>query len=203
VLIHATVAPRADVMMPVTSSVATFDDPQPFQMAIRAGQFEVLPTVGGDFRTALVKIDFGSVWMQRASESLPVIHNGAINADRVIIVFRPESERAPLRFCGMEVGPDDIVLNGSNTIRVATEAPSGWASMSLAPEVFAAAAEAITGREILRPSATHLVRPAPEALQRLSALHLAAAELARSGEQRVPIAVIVAASDTLQRARYE
>jgi AraC-like DNA-binding protein len=52
--------------------------------------------------------------------------------------------------------------------------------MSLEPQAFAAAAEAITGREFLRPSATLLVRPAPEILSRLSALHRATADLARA-----------------------
>lgn len=166
--------------MQPTVSVASFDDPQPFQNAILRGQFEVLPTVRGAFRSELVRVDFGSVWMQRASENLPLIRRGSISADRVIIVFLPEPDNAPQRYCGMELGAHDIILNGSEELTLASEGPSGWASMSLEPEAFAATAEAIIGREIRRPSVTQLVRPAPEILRRLSSLHRAAAMLARA-----------------------
>lgn len=166
--------------MQLTSFVAHFDDPQPFQAAIRAGEFEVFPTARGDFQSELVKIDLGSVWMQRANESLPLIHHGAVRTDRVVIVFRPEPDQTPLRFCGMELGPYDLAVNGSEVITLASGAPSGWASMSLEPENLAAAAEVITGREILRPSITHLVRPAPEVMRRLANLHRTAAAFART-----------------------
>jgi AraC-like DNA-binding protein len=187
---------RADVTMQLTSIVANFDDPQPFQSAIRAGEFEILPTARGDFRSELIKIDLGSVWMQHARESLPVIHKGALSTDRVIIVFRPESERGSFRFCGLDVKSDDIVLNGSDTIRATTEAPSGWASMSLDPATFAAAAEAITGREILRPSVSQLMRPAPDVLRRLRAVHHAAGELAKTDSALLAQQDVVCAFET-------
>jgi AraC-like DNA-binding protein len=171
---------QAEVMMQPNTSVASFDDPEPFQNAIRRGHFEVLPTARGDFRSELVRVDFDTVWMQRANENLPLIHHGAVSADRVIIVFLPEPDLPPLRFCGLEVGSRDLVVNGSDLITLASGAPSGWASMSLEPEKFAAAAEAVTGRPILRPSLTHLVRPHPEVLRRLSALHRVTAELVRT-----------------------
>ena len=161
-------------------SVASFDDPFLFQNAIRRGQFEIFPTVRGDFRSELVRVDFHSVWMQRASESLPLIRHGAVSADRVIVIFLPEPQLAPLRYCGVDLGPHDVVVNGSELLTLTSGSASGWASMSLEPQAFAAAAEAITGREFLRPSATQLVRPAPEILSRLSALHRATADLARA-----------------------
>jgi AraC-like DNA-binding protein len=171
---------RADVMMQPNTSVATFNDPEPFQNAIRRGHFEVLPTARGNFRSELVRVDFESVWMQRASENLPLIHHGAVSADRVIVCFLPEPDLPPLRFCGMELGSNDIVVNGAEVITLTSGAPSGWASMSLEPQTFAAAAEAITGRPVQRPSITHLVRPRPEVMRSLSALHRATAQLARS-----------------------
>lgn len=166
--------------MQQSASVASFDDPRAYQIAIRRGQFEILPTVRGDFRSKLVRVDFASIWMQRASENLPLIRRGAVSADRVIVVFLPEPDHAPQRYCGMEFEAHDIIVNGSEAITLASDAPSGWASMSLEPDAFAAAAEAITGREIRRPSVTQKVRPAPHVLQRLSALHRAAAVLATS-----------------------
>ena len=166
--------------MQPNTSVASFDDPEPFQNAIRRGHFEVFPTARGEFRSELIRVDFDAVWMQRASENLPLIHHGAVSADRVIIVFLPEPDLPSLRFCGLELGSRDLVVNGSDLITLASAAPSGWASMSLDPEKFASAAEAVTGRPILRPSLTHLVRPQPGVLRRLSALHSATAELARS-----------------------
>lgn len=166
--------------MQPNTAVASFDDPEPFQNAIRRGHFEVLPTARGDFRSELVRVDFDTVWMQRAIENLPLIHHGAVSADRVIACFLPEPGLPPMRFSGLDVGPYDMVVNGSNVLTLTSAAASGWASMSLEPQTFAAAAEAMTGREILRPSVTHLVRPTPEILRRLSALHRSAAALAKS-----------------------
>jgi AraC-like DNA-binding protein len=188
--------PRADVMMQPNISVASFDDPQSFQNAIRRGQFEVLPTARGAFRSELVRVDFDTVWMQRASESLPLIHHGAVSADRVIVVLLPEPDSAPMRYCGLDFGAQDIVVNGSEMITLASGAPSGWASMSLEPKAFAQAAEAITGREILRPSVTHSVRPAPDVLQRLSALHRATAELARTNPALLAVPEVARAFET-------
>ncbi len=166
-------------MMP-NVSVASFDDPQAFQSAIRRGQFEVLPTVKGAFRSELVRVDFGSVWMQRASENLPLIRRGAVSTDRVIVVFKADPRQAPLRYCGLDLDAHDVILNGSEAITLASSAPSGWASMSLEPEALAAAAEAITGREIVRPAVTQRVRPPAEVFRQLSALHRDAAALART-----------------------
>jgi AraC-like DNA-binding protein len=188
--------PRADVMMQSNISVASFDDPQSFQNAIRRGQFEVLPTVRGDFRSELVRVDFDTVWMQRASESLPLIHHGAVSADRVIVVLLPEPDSAAMRYCGLDFGAHDIVVNGSEMITLASGAPSGWASMSLEPKAFAQASEAITGHEIFRPSVTHIVRPAPDVLQRLSALHRATAELARTNPALLAMPEVARAFET-------
>lgn len=114
------------------------------------------------------------------NENLPLIRHGAVSADRVIIIFLPDRGLAALRFCGLELGGNDVAVLGSEILTASSSIPSGWASMSLEPQTFAAAAEAITGREIVRPSMSHLVRPAAEVLRRLSALHRSAAALARS-----------------------
>jgi AraC-like DNA-binding protein len=166
--------------MPTNVFAGLFDDPEPFQNAIRRGHIEVLPTARGDFRSELVRVDFDTVWMQRANENLPLIRHGAVSADRVIILFLPDRDQAALRYCGLELGGNDIAVIGSELLTVSSSAPTGWASMSLEPQTFAAAAEAIAGREIVRPSMSHLARPAPEILRRLSALHRSAAALARS-----------------------
>lgn len=182
--------------MQPNASVATFHDPEPFQNAIRRGHFEVLPTARGEFRSELIRVDFDTVWMQRASESLPLIHHGAVSADRVIVCFVPEPDLPAMRFCGIELGSRDLVVNGSNVITLTSSAASGWASMSLEPQTFAAAAEAITGRPVLRPSETHLVRPSPEVFCRLSALHRATAELARTDPALLAIPQVSHAFET-------
>ena len=166
--------------MKPNSSIASFSDPHPFQNAIRVGDFDVIPTVRGDFQSELMRIDLQKVWMQRASEGLPRIIRGSITTDRVVITFLTAEAQAAMQYSGMELTPDDVAFTGSGLMHVTSSAACDWGSMSLSPDDFVTASEAITGRQIDLPSATRLFRPSPEILGRLRAVHRAVGDLARS-----------------------
>ena len=57
------------------AATSIFNDPYPYQRAIRAADVEAFVTAQGPFHAELTRIDLGRVWMQRARESLPrVLH---------------------------------------------------------------------------------------------------------------------------------
>ena len=60
------------------SRVLTFDDPLHYQVAIRAGDWQVYPTKKGQFRAELTQITLNQLWMQNFHHELPQIQTGAV-----------------------------------------------------------------------------------------------------------------------------
>lgn len=167
-------------MMP-RSATFTFTDPIPYQAAIRAAEVEVLVTAKGDFHSELTQIDLHRLWMQVGRECLPRVFHSAVSAKRAVIVFLADANQAAMHHSGMEVSPGDIIVDGiGSTHHHRTWGPCRWRSMSLPPDLLAAAGYAFADREATVPSATHLVRPSPVLMSRLLRLHDTAEQLALS-----------------------
>jgi AraC-like DNA-binding protein len=64
-----------------------------------------------------------------------------------------------MRHCGMDVSPGEIIVDNWQSMHRRTFASCQWSSMSLSPEDLAAAGQAIAGRPLAAPTATHVVRP--------------------------------------------
>ena len=166
----------------VRSEVLTFVDPLAYQAAVRAGPVEVLVTKKGEFHAELTKIDLDRLWLQRASERLPRVQRAITDTKaRAPIMFLSEANQAPMQYGGREISAGDLIVYGRNAVHHSrTEGASGWAAISLTPDDFSAAGKAIAGRELTIPSDTHVLRPAPELMGRLRALHAAAELLAKT-----------------------
>lgn len=82
---------------------------------------------------------------------------------------------------GLTLSHDDVVVWGSGQVghHRADEA-SQWGGLSLPSEDLATAGEALVGRRIASPLATHRIRPSAALLSRLLSLHEAAGHLART-----------------------
>jgi AraC-like DNA-binding protein len=167
------------------SRVLTFDDPYPYQSAIRGAQFEVLVTGGGHFRAELTQIELPRLWMQHGRECLPRIFRGAVNAERAAIGFLTEVHQPSIFHCGRVVSPGDIIVNDWLCMHRRTEAPSRWGAMSLTPEDLAAAGKTIAGRELTAPPHAYIVRPSPSLMSRLLRLHEQAGQLARHAPNKL------------------
>jgi AraC-like DNA-binding protein len=161
-----------------SSRTFSFTDPHQYQAVILAAQAEIFPTAKGAFRAELTQINLGKVWLQRGCENLPRVYRGTFHADRAPIGFLTKADQPAFQHCGLEVRPGDIIVNDRRPIHRRTHAPCHWGSMSLPATDLAAMGEAVVGRELTAPSATHLVRPASAQMQRLLALHEAAGQLA-------------------------
>jgi hypothetical protein len=69
------------------SAAFTYDDPMPYQAAIRGGEVEVSVTARGDFRGKLIKIDLHNLWMQSGWENLPRVIQATVSPKRTGIQF--------------------------------------------------------------------------------------------------------------------
>jgi len=161
------------------SKVSVFTDPYQYEAAIRAADVKAVPTVRGNFRAALTRINFQRLWMQRFTENLPVIKYTAMDPRRAPIVFLTEPNQPAIHHEGVDVSQDDIVVYGSGlSIHHRTSAGCRFGSMSLSPDNLVASARAFTGRDIYPPADTYCIRPNPCHLARLRRLHEAAGRLA-------------------------
>ncbi len=164
-----------------SSQVFAFADPDQYAAAIRAADVTVTPTARGDFRAGLTKVDFSRLWMQRVSETAPLIKFAAMHPARSPILFLTRSNRPPIHHGGLDVSADDIVVYGSGvSLHHRTTGPCEWGAMSLSPDALAEVSSVLVGRQLAAPADTHRVRPDPADLARLRRLHAAAGELAAS-----------------------
>lgn len=163
------------------STVSRFSDLDQYQAEISWANARVIPTSKGPFDAALTWIGFDRIRMHRSSLNLARIAHTANYPKRAPIMFLSDANQRPMRHGGLEVAPGDLVFLSEGSVdRHQTEGPSRWAGMSLTPEDLAAAGQAIAGRELMVPKATHVLRPAPEAMTHLMALHEAVGTLAKT-----------------------
>jgi len=163
----------------------TFTDPFPCQATIRGGDVEICPTAKGNFHANLTHVNLHRLWLQRLDERLPRICYGAVHPDRAAIEFPFGANQREFRYRGMEVSPGEIVIDDTDPVHRKTFGASQLGAMSLTPADLASAGRAIVGRELARPSVMRIVRPAPNAMAHLWALHGEATVLAKSTPDRL------------------
>jgi AraC-like DNA-binding protein len=163
------------------SHIFTLTDPDSYEAAIRAGTYEVFVTSKGDFHAELTRIDLQRLWMQQSDTNLAWLMNFSNAPQRAAMLFLTDADQAPIREGGTEVLPGQILIFERRAAnRCWTSGPNRLATMSLTHADLAAAGEAILGRELTAPRNTYTTRPPSAAMARLTALHKAAGELAKT-----------------------
>jgi hypothetical protein len=112
------------------STTFQFDDPIPYEAAIRA---PVMLTIAGKgvFRAKLTKIDLDRLWLQAASENLPRAY-GESGPERARIVFPADERQGTIRHSGIELSANAIILDGAGSTRhLRTWGLCRWASLSM------------------------------------------------------------------------
>jgi AraC-like DNA-binding protein len=161
--------------------VFEFDDPFQLQATLRAGNYEVLPTSKGGFRSVLTRIDFERLWLQRCETSGGSVLRTANHSTRAPMTFLADPTQGPWQQNGAELPHDGISVYRQGALNHHyTRTENRWASMSLTHDDLAMYGEAIAGRELTVPRTTHIAHPGPALMARLRALHGAACNLARS-----------------------
>jgi AraC-like DNA-binding protein len=176
------------------AATSIFNDPYPYQRAIRAAEVEAFVTGQGSFHAELTRIDLGRVWMQRARENLPRVLHYTTNGSRAPIIFLVDPNQPHMRHSGVKLAPGEVIVDGTAPEHHnRTDAASHWGAMSLTPDDLAAAGRALVGRELAATSVARLVRPEPGAMLRLLALHGEAERLAKSEPDRLERAEVTKA----------
>lgn len=175
------------------SKVLTFTDPFPYQSAFRSVDVELFPIAKGEFHAELTQISMSKLWIHGAHENLPRVYVGAVRPHRAAIGFLTEANQPAMQHCGMEVLPDDIIINNADMMHRRTAANCDWGSMSLTPDDLDAACKAITGREFSKASRKHLVRPSPTLMSRLLKLHGMVGQIAKTAPDLLELPEVVRA----------
>jgi AraC-like DNA-binding protein len=162
-----------------SGSTFLFDDPSPFQNAIRAAYADVVPTGKGEYKAELTQINLHQLWLQRGYEQLPRILDYTPTTDRAPIAFSGNSNRSIVHHDGRELSGGEIIITAPGSVHYHRSAgPTDLSTMSLRPEDLAEAGRVLAGREMRVPSAVRILRPSPELFSRLRQLHEAAVFLA-------------------------
>src|SRR5689334_7084266 len=112
--------------------VFEFDDPFQLQATLRAGDYEVLPTSKGGFRSTLTRIDFERLWLQRCETSAGSLLRTANHPTRAPMTFLADPTQAPWQQNGAELPDDGVAVYRQGALNhhyARTE--NRWASMSL------------------------------------------------------------------------
>jgi hypothetical protein len=161
------------------SAAFTYDDPMPYQAAIRGGDVEFSVTARGSFQGTLIKIDLHNLWMQSGWENLPRVFQCAVSPKRAGIQFLADAGQPALQHTGLELHTEAIVaLQSSATYHIRSESPCRWATMSVTSETFCAQSNALLGRDLTARYNVHFVHPSAAHMTRLVLLHSAARQLA-------------------------
>jgi hypothetical protein len=110
--------------------------------------------------------------------SLPEINTVAVKPGRRSIGFLTEGNSSSLLDCGLEVRPGDIVMNRSDVVHQRSDADFHYGTVSLPSEYLAAAAEAISGRELPEGPHKSTIRPSSGLMLRLLNIHKSIGQLA-------------------------
>jgi len=163
-----------------SSSVSKFTDPYQYAAAIRGADVAVVPTVRGDFRAEITRVGFPQrLSTSRFYQSSPTIRVTAMHSWMASIGFLTESNQPAMRYGGFELSSDEIILYAPETsIHSRTSAGCRYGTITLSPDVLAATARTLTGRDISPRADTYCIRPNPHHFARLRRLHSAAGSLA-------------------------
>jgi hypothetical protein len=95
------------------AATSIFNDPYPYQRAIRAAEVEAFVTGQGSFHAELTRIDLGRVWMQRARENLPRVLHYTTNGSRAPIIFLVDPDQPRMRHSGVKLAPGELIVDGA------------------------------------------------------------------------------------------
>jgi AraC-like DNA-binding protein len=163
------------------SAVREFSDPYEYQTFTCDAQHRVVVTRSGPYHARTIRVDLHSVLLRRTWQSLPTISHLTIPAGRSAICFSPDAHRTLGVWGGKEIPPGELfVIHSGGEFFGHTDDQVSWASLSLSAEGLNDAARALIGYDLKIPTVPRVARPPTTAMSRLSALHKAAGDLARS-----------------------
>jgi AraC-like DNA-binding protein len=166
-----------------SSAVHTFTDPDDFATSVRGGQVELTVTGRGKFTAKLIRINLHRLWMQRLYDRLPRVMHTAEATGRAVFSFLTQPG-PPQLSSGVERQLTDIVRHSEG--RSYYHRSSGFVGagfMSLPVEDMVRIGATTAGSDLTPPKDTLSLGPAPQTLERLRRLHMAAGQLAENAPE--------------------
>jgi AraC-like DNA-binding protein len=164
----------------IGSGTATFTDPGDYQASVTGACINLVLTAGGDFRARLTWVESPALRLFHFRETVPRINFVKFGPGMVAVAF-PTKLKAPQIWGSVTLGPRDLlVLGHGGSVHQRASGASQWGLIVLAAEQLAAYARALTGRDLVLPATTGILKPPPAAAASLLRLHAKACRLAEA-----------------------
>ena len=161
-----------------TGAGATFTDAEDFVSALRQARIEFVVTSPGVFWARLSRVVLPHLHLLAVSESLPRIAYLALRPDRVCVSFPSGSDLSTV-WGGVRLRRGHIVFHGrGERLHQRMTGPTDWGLLSLESKRLIAAGRALTGVDLVAPSAGRILKPARCDIAHLLRLHAAAVRFA-------------------------
>jgi AraC-like DNA-binding protein len=160
------------------SRVLTFTDPLSCQAAILSADVEILPTTREIFQAEITQVGTDRLWTQHFHVSSPQVCTIAYKPGRQSIDFLTGANSSPLQHCGVDVLPDDIIVNALDVVHRRSGPNLAYGSMSLPINELHTAFAAIVGGDFVQTVGQPIIHPRPELMSRLLKLHKVVGQLA-------------------------
>jgi AraC-like DNA-binding protein len=164
-----------------------------YQAAIRAGDWQVLPTKKGRFRAELTQVTLNQLWMQGFQHELPQIQIGAVLPNRKVIGFLTEINQPAIHHRGEELSSDDVIVASTDVMHLRAEGDCRYGGMSLPEDGFNAACRALIGGPFEQPAFQSVIRPNPELMRRLVSLQKTVCLIAKTSPELFELPEVVRA----------
>jgi AraC-like DNA-binding protein len=159
-----------------------FSDPYALAATIRGSNTDFVVTSKGDFAGHTTLIDFDRLWLSQIGLSSPsLLRAEGMMSKRALLIFPAAMNERPFQFDRTEVSAGEVLaLPAATTHYYRTPGPFHCATMTMTHDELAAAGQAIAGRDLSVGSETRKLRPPTATMRRLTALHDATVQIART-----------------------
>ncbi len=170
----------------MAKSVAlTFSDPDGYAAAFDDIRINLTITGSGDFKARLTRLKLQHLEVHRCCESLRRIAYISLPPEQIFVSFPVGMAASPISD-GFALQDGDFVLHsrGEHTYQ-RSDGASQWGLISLRPEQLAICGKALTGRPIVSPRASTIVRPSRAEVLRFQRLFAQACRLAEARHELI------------------
>jgi AraC-like DNA-binding protein len=159
---------------------STFVDPGDHQAGLSPVRIDFLAISRGALKVDLTWATLHHLQLLHSEEDLPRIAYVSLTPMLIFVGFttRPDP---PMRWGGVELQPDDIILHSEGErFHQRTTGPCSWSLLGMDPEHFERYCGSLSGGTVSAPAGAQILRPAARHSARLRRLHAQACRLAET-----------------------
>jgi AraC-like DNA-binding protein len=155
----------------------SFDDPDRYAAEFSVARVNLTITGAGDFKARMTRLKLEHLEIHRCCENLPRIAYITLSPEPIFVSF-PVGAVSHI-FDGFALRSGDMILHSrGDRMHQRLTGECQWGLISLSPEVLASCGEALTGRPIVSPPTSRIIRPSRAGALRFQRLLSQACRLA-------------------------